>query len=760
MGLSALSVKRALLFCSVAAIIAATPAAVYAADPAPPSPAAATPDSNDVVVTARKRAERLVDVPAPISAITGATLKKESAVKFTDYLTTVPGVTFSSGREGSTLLVLRGIATGAANPTVATYIDEAPFGSSTIFALGSALTPDLDPGDVQRIELLQGPQGTLYGANAIGGILKFVTTPPSLTTFGGRVEATGDTVSHGGTGYGLSGMVNLPVVDDRFAVRISGYDRDDPGFIDDVLHHAKDINDTRVYGGRVDALWQVTPDLKVRVSAMAHDLTSPNSNGEDVQQIQVGPDHGVIGPPTYGDLEVKRYLPQPLDIQYRLYNGTLTWTPGPVSLISSTSYGTEHVDVVSDLTAQYGPLLNAVFPSQYPANLGVTLLRAIDQTKFTQEVRLASAGENKLAWQVGVFFTQEHSTADDPASLYTYPSGARYVTPISAYQNVFHATLISQYTEISEFGDVDYHFTPQFDVTIGGRYSYDSQAYRQPSSGILYGPPSTARASGNESAFTFLVNPRYKLNEDNILYVRIASGYRPGGPNTVPPAALNFPATFGPDFLTDYEGGWKAELLERTLSLDTSVFYLQWTKMQLPTVIDGYSAEANGGAAHSVGFESQVVWTPVRGLDLGADATYTDARMDSSNPFAGAFKGDRLPFVPLWNWGLSANYTHPVMDGWDGFIGANYRNIGERPSPFVANTATSGYYVPTPAYYTLDLNAGLTHETWALKVFARNVTDQRGITSIGANTGVATSRDFQAGVIQPRTIGVSLSKTF
>jgi outer membrane receptor protein involved in Fe transport len=219
---------------------------------------------------------------------------------------------------------------------------------------------------------------------------------------------------------------------------------------------------------------------------------------------------------------------------------------------------------------------------------------------------------------------------------------------------------------------------------------------------------------------------------------------------------LNFPATFGPDFLTDYEGGWKAELFDRRVSVDAAVFYLKWSKMQLPTVVGGYSAEANGGAAHSDGAEGQVAWSPVNGLNLGADATYTNAVMDSDNPFAGAFKGDHLPFVPKWNVGLSANYSHEIAEGWVGDIGANYRYQGDRPNVFTVNSLTSGYYVTLPAYYTLDLQAGVMHEGWRLQVFAKNVTDQRGINSLGSNPGTLASPDWVAGVIQPRTVGVQV----
>jgi outer membrane receptor protein involved in Fe transport len=762
MRLKGIGTFAAALLSSSSLIAIAAPAAA-AAPETTATPADATSVA-EVVVTARKQSERLIDVPAPVSAIGGEALQEQGAVKFTDYLNTVPGVNFESGREGATVLILRGVATGAANPTVATYIDEAPFGSSTIFALGSALTPDIDPGDIDHIELLRGPQGTLYGANAIGGILKFVTKAPDTTEFGGRIEVSGQSVSGGGTGGGIRGSVNVPLITDKLAVRISGYDRDDPGYIDDVLHNQKNINDTRVSGGRLEVLWKPADNLQVRLSALSHNLVGQDSNGMDVQQVGTCAtcNSGSVGGPTYGDLKVARYLPEPLDVHFRLYDNTVTWSPGPVTLVSATSYSTQHIDQTSDLTAQFGPVLHAALPTVYPAGIGATLLREIKQSKFTQELRLSSAGQPKLEWQVGAYFTHERSTANDPATLFTVTDRAPFVLPpaLGAFQNIFDATLYSRYTEISGFGDVDYHFTSKFDVTVGARYSSDQQTFTQPASGILFGAASTAHATGDESAFTFLINPRYKLSDDSTLYARIASGYRPGGPNTVPPAALNFPTTFGPDFLTNYEAGWKAELLDHKLSVDTSVFFLQWNKMQLPTVIGGFSAEANGGKAHSEGVESQVTWTPVAGLTLGANATYTDAVMDSNTPFAGAFKGNGIPLVPRWNWGASGDYSHALANDWTGYVGATYRYVGKRPNVFVFNTPTTGYYLPLPSYDSLDLRAGVTRDQWTVQAFIRNVTDERGATSVGSNPGIARSPDLVEGIIQPRTFGLSLSKNF
>jgi outer membrane receptor protein involved in Fe transport len=204
-------------------------------DDPPSSSLDEVPTLEEVIVTASKRTEQEIDVPYSVSALSGEDLRSTRSNRFEDYLTKVAGANFVSSGEGTTQIFLRGITAGAAqaSSTVGIYIDEAPYGSSTPFAMGATGAPDLDPSDFDRIEVLRGPQGTLYGANALGGVIKFVTTQPDTQSFSGRVDVGGSFVDGGGQGYNVSGAVNLPLVEDKLALRVSAYGREDPGYIDD-----------------------------------------------------------------------------------------------------------------------------------------------------------------------------------------------------------------------------------------------------------------------------------------------------------------------------------------------------------------------------------------------------------------------------------------------------------------------------------------------------------------------------------------------
>ncbi|TAM32732.1 MAG: TonB-dependent receptor, partial [Rhodanobacter sp.] len=204
------------------------------------------------MVTANKRSELLQNVPMAVSAVSGDDLRREGANSFADYATQIPGLNLISTAAGQTQLVLRGITSGSgqANASVSTYIDDAPYGSSTVYAIGGLLTPDIDPADIERIEVLRGPQGTLYGANSLGGLVKFVTTPPDATRAYGRVTVGYDSVSGGGSGLTERAMFNVPLIEDKLALRVNAYHRDDPGYIDNVATGKSEVNEDTVSGGR------------------------------------------------------------------------------------------------------------------------------------------------------------------------------------------------------------------------------------------------------------------------------------------------------------------------------------------------------------------------------------------------------------------------------------------------------------------------------------------------------------------------------
>ena len=310
----------------------APPARAQQSDPAPAAVSTADDTPADIVVTAAKRSERLQQVAGPVAAITGETLQHTQARRLEDYATKIPGVNFISSGEGTTQLIIRGITSGATqmSSTVAVYIDDTPYNSSTVFAGAATGIPDLDPSDIERVEVLKGPQGTLYGADALGGVLKFVTKTPDSTAFSGRIQGGGVFVDGGGSGYNASAALNLPLVRDRLAVRVSGFSRLDPGFIDDPARHQTNINDARVYGGRVALWWKPADNLTIRASALLQNLDADNPAAMDVRTPSLAP--------SAGDLNQSRYFDGPKRYRYRVYNGTATLALGGVSVVSSTSY--------------------------------------------------------------------------------------------------------------------------------------------------------------------------------------------------------------------------------------------------------------------------------------------------------------------------------------------------------------------------------------------------------------------------------------
>src|ERR1700730_3046944 len=282
-----------------------------------------------IIVTAEKREEKLKDVPMSITALGGGELDKLQYRDFSDYAAMVPGLSLTSSQPGLTRLTLRGQNSGGVGSTVAVYMDESPFGSSNALLNGSIISGDFDTWDLQRIEVLRGPQGTLYGANSEGGLLKFVTTAPVLGRFAGEVEASGESVAHGGKGGDIRAVVNLPL-GDKVALRVGGFDQDVAGYIADPLSGKTEVNDGHKHGGRVSLLAEPIDTLSIRLTATTQEAKYNGTPSVDANPVSLQPVHG--------DLTQERYLAEPSSFKYANYNATIDWNAGPLSVLSTTSY--------------------------------------------------------------------------------------------------------------------------------------------------------------------------------------------------------------------------------------------------------------------------------------------------------------------------------------------------------------------------------------------------------------------------------------
>jgi outer membrane receptor protein involved in Fe transport len=740
-----------LLSAAIAAALLSAPMA-HAQDASPPSSNGDTTSSSlttlpTIIVTANKRSQDIQDVPMAVSVMGGYQLERMNATDFGDYLTKIPGVNVISQGEGMTQIVMRGITSGSGqqNASVGTYIDDAPFGSSTVYAIGGMLTPDIDPSDLMRVEVLRGPQGTLYGSNTLGGLIKFVTQPPDTTAFSGRVQIDGSSVAHGDNGFGTRVMLNAPLVTDKLAVRVNAFKRHDPGYIDDIGKGKKDANDAKVDGGRAQLLWTPNDRVSLRVSALFHHL-----DGDDLASGGVDVDPHTLQP-LYGQYTSK-HSPGTgqFDLGYQMYDATLSADFGWAKLIATTSYDHLDLDQNFDLTAAYGPILGPIFGLPNP---GFSERTPITQNKLTQEVRLQSPTTQKLEWRVGLFYTRERSSYGETVLPFDSVTGESLPLPTLADLHLGPAT----FTEWAGYGDITYHFTPRFDVLVGVRQTHDKTQYTQTGDGLLVGP-SNFTITGSDTPTTYLVNPSFKLSDNVLLYGRVASGFRPGGPNVGVPPGLGAPLTFGPDKLVNYEIGLKSTLLQHRMTFNVDAFFIDWSHIQLLSSIAGIGFMSNGGKAKSQGLEAALEYRPVAGLTLTANAAWTDAKLTQDTPpgLVG-FNGDRLPYVPRWNANVGADYNFPIANGWSGYIGANYGYIGSRITDFQA--APDARY-DLPSYKVLDLRAGLNYGKWTFGAFVKNATDSRGITVLSFETTDPTAAPFSASYVQPRLVGVTASVDF
>lgn len=734
--------KRYLLAgCAIAGALAASQ--VVAAETAtaeqtgePNAASEGSEQSNEIVVTAQKRSERLKDVPAAVTAITSAVLQETAATKLDDYVARIPGLVVSQGggANASIQLSIRGITTGTGgNPTVGIYIDDSPFGASSGY--GGYTVPDLDPQDLARVEVLRGPQGTLYGAGSLGGLLKYVTADPDPTRFFGRVQVDGSTIDGGGDGYSIRGAVNIPI-SEELALRVSGYNRRDPGYIDNVLTGETNINNVRYYGGRASLGW-TNGDWKVRLSAL-YQRSKGSAPIVDYDSFTFQP--------FFGDLKQSRArdttsVKQAIGAYSLHIEGDL----GFATLTSASAYNQQNMGFNLD----YSPFLAAQLAPLFEIpTLGFRAYSPVDIEKYTQELRLTSHSTNILSWQLGLFYTRESQKAASDVIPIDSLTGAT----IDGLPQILNAALDAKFREVAVFGNVTYRFSDAFDVTAGLRYSENKQRSLASYAGLPYPGGVNVNVRSNDNAVTFLINPRLRLNENTMIYARVASGFRPGGPNSV---SANLPQSFAPDKVTDYELGLKSDLLDRTLSLELSAFWIDWNNIQIQRVDPLGSYLDNGPSAVSKGFEASISLRPVSGLDLYGNVAHARARLTEDLPAGSAigFAGDRLPLTPRWSASAGIGYSVPLSGALKVNFGADWRHVGAKPGAF-PNPGQVRYRLPS--YDSVDLRVGLSDDRFTLMLFAKNIGDARG-QSADVNLGMGTT---SVSVIQPRTFGLSLAANF
>lgn len=761
------STKRMILTrgCAIAALCAAS--GVWAQEVEQVDSAVAFQEP-DIVVTAQKRAESKQDVPMSISVLDARTLEELGASSLTDYAGYVPGLNIESqGGPGQSSVTLRGIVDNGGVASVAIYVDETPFTSSADVK-SSGFQLDMLPYDIQQIEILRGPQGTIYGANALGGVIKYTTVQPHLTEL--QVRAGGEIagVSHtGDTQWGVRASVSVPLIKDRLAIRASYYRQEMPGFIDNIPTGQRDVGDAKQEGGRIALLWEPSDAVSVRLTALLQNIDQSGRNllSLDWDKYQTS---GEIETYFDGRLTGARLIEETYRQRNRIFDATINWDLGWANLVSATAYSEADLTQVTDATRSVqldvtvAPFFNVLNP--FPLD--------IHNNKFTQEIRLASAGDQPLEWLVGAFYTREKllrqlviRSLDAVTGL---PAESPFPDLIPSPDPFFALRIPGGYKEYAAFANLNYRFSERFEVSGGVRFARNDQDFEQinlPSFLQTVQPSDDAVGESSDEVFTFSFSPQYHFNDNSMVYFRAASGYRPGGPNPVLPGVVTL--SYDPDRVMNYEAGFKTELMNRRLVFDVAAFRVDWKDIQITVVEGDIGVGANGGRARSQGFELSTLARPLPGLELGFNAAYTDAKLLEDVPEIGAEEGARIPNTAKWAASATASYEFPIFSDWSARMSGGYRYVGSRDSGFAPAPGDPPYTQPfffrSPSYNVVDLQASISNERITARIFAKNITDERAILSptFAGEPGADLSRNvIEASVLQPRTIGVSLDVRF
>jgi iron complex outermembrane receptor protein len=714
----------------------------------------------EIVVTSQKRTENLRAVPQSISVITGTQLQAMHVDDYADLARTVPGLSFTnSGGPGLSNLEIRGISSTIGTPTVSIYLDDTPISiRNNSFYAGQ---PEPLLFDLAQSEVLRGPQGTLYGASSMGGTIKLVSNPVNLSQFEGTAHSELSETEHGSLNYVFRGVLNVPIVTDKLALRIGVETTQDSGFVDHAnlngVIDKQGINGDRSNVVKASLLWQVTDDLTVTSSVFA-------------QRTHIA-DTGLVdlATPNY---TINKLVSEPGTDTLAVPSIKVNYDFGWADLTSVSSYAFRHFPRTSD-----GTFFNSVFVGGFIDGLGVTGLNgkpdgdtlaalpgpvynSLNTRQATEEVRLVSKPYDPngdglpITWIAGLYYsdTQYLGTSEqyilgfNKTFIQNYGVQPETVLGAATPNNLFYDfTNRLQDREYAGFGEMSYYFTPALKFTAGLRYLYARDSETDVSAGFF---ASTPFNSGNTKAYA--ATPKfaltYDVSENVTAYANVSKGYREGGINAPVPATQcavdlapfglkEAPNNYAPDKLWDYEVGAKGRFFDNQLSINAAAYDIEWNKIQLdvPLKTCGFDYFANLGHAESYGLETEILQRIGPDLTLGFSGTYNNDTFTQAVPNLGIQAGDEVPGAPKWSITLSADYEKQLSESVGAFIRANWQFIGNSHGTFIRDN--QDYQRPT--YNLLGASVGTTIDNWEFSIFAKNLLDENKIIQRPADNFVA-----------------------
>ncbi len=742
---------------------------------------AAAAELEEIVVTATKRESGVQEIPMSIAAISGDSLARSGIVDFTDIATSVPSVSFRSSGPGRTKLNIRGIsaATGVA-PTVSFYLDEMPIqtissGSTTSFAQ-TIIDPKMF--DLERVEVLRGPQGTLYGSSSMGGTIRLITRQPVIGEFESSIGTDISSTTGGGTNFRLNGMVNAPL-SDSVTLRVVASYTDNDGYFDRISSgtgtapagdvFATDVNTEETISVRAALRWQINENAYIQPSVFTQTTEmdgKPNFDGPITDSVQFAP---------YDTAE-------PFDDEFTMSNLTYVHDFGAMSLLASFSKidrEFRNLEDITDVGALFGdpnPLLGSAFSNEF-----------VELDDETIEVRLTSSSDSDWQWLVGYY--RKDAVAD---AGYRMDEGwdALFMNGLANTQK------LQEYEEDAFFGELTYHLSDSFSITAGLRsLDYDFHSKEENWGGVFTSDSDRSGANVrdellSDSDTNVKLAVTYRFGDGNQVYVSGSNGSRPGGINRVIPRSddplepigfacnqdlialgIDDPGAYIGDEVTSTEFGWKL-MFKDSVRLNGAVYNVKWDDIQqlvLTSGTCGNNFTGNIGEAKSTGLELELTAAISDNLTLSAGLGYVDAQFEetvlSPDGVVIVERGDLLVDVPEITFNVAFDYTIPASRG-EYYVLGNLNYVdetlevpGQPDDDLTGNGIDSGNV--RSDYTVVDLRAGYISESgWDLSLYVDNATDEEAV--YGYNDAIAFAFPGSDPTVRnrPRTVGVSLLYNF
>ncbi|HUP49245.1 MAG TPA: TonB-dependent receptor [Thermoanaerobaculia bacterium] len=751
--------------------------------------------TEEMVVTARKREETVQEVPMSVAAPTESELRDRGAETLEDISTNVAGFTVQNAGPGQSQVGMRGVSAGriirdqpGVKEQVGMYLDE------SVISL-SLFTPDIDLFDISRIEVLRGPQGTLFGSGSLAGTVRYITNQPALGASESVAELGVSTISDGGVGGSVKYAGNVPL-GDAAAMRIVGYYTRYGGFIDAVqpdLSLDKDVNTGHRAGARLAFRFEPSDRLTITPRILYQDVDIKGWNRFDTFNILANPFTTTRPPVTLGERRTFTQIDEPYTDEFLLGDLNIDYDLGGMTLTSITSFTNRDILVIRDATALTASITGGTIA--LPENiytLDAPLFDATEAQGFTQEARL-SGGAAQWQWLVGAFYatTTRDYRQNLPVIGFEDLSGIPTAgTKLARKDELYKSDLHYDYDQLAIFGEATWAVTDQFELTGGLRW-YDFKEDRTQVFDGIFSDPIDSVGSVSADGIAPRIILSYKLNDATRLNAQVSKGFRLGGindPLNVPLCTPQDLAIYGgrptweDETLWNYEVGTKSTLRGGRGTFNASLYYMDISDLQVPVTAGSCSSRINLNVpkARSAGVEAEFELAPNDSFDFAISGNYNNSELRSSfrtadgTIVAGIREGNRLPSVPEVQLAAAATYRRPMARGLAAYLTGVFQHVGDRYTqvgdqdpgfgvvdmagfagdiggPYTQNIFT--FDPKLPSYNLLNLRLGFLKGMWDTAFFINNVTDETAYLALDIERGSRARVSFLTN--QPRTFGVS-----